>query len=165
MERQGLVLQCVILVDGLGARSGERTNGTSRSRLKLEDPPFLELLISEARRRGCDEFVFLAGHRSEIVRSFLAQRDIARRFRCRVQAPAETVALGTGGALVHAEEYLHDDFLLLNGDTWFDFNWLDLVVSARHDRAGAAMALREISSKSISSAGLPVRGFWVTARE
>ncbi len=53
----------------------------------------------------------------------------------------EPTALGTGGALVHAHEKLNDDFLLLNGDTWFDFNWLDLWASARRDQTVAALAL------------------------
>jgi len=33
----------------------------------------------------------------------------------------------------------------LNGDTWFDFNWLDLMANARRDGADAALALREIA--------------------
>jgi D-glycero-D-manno-heptose 1,7-bisphosphate phosphatase len=34
--------------------------------------------------------------------------------------------MGTGGALKYAREYFQEEFLLLNGDSIFDFNYLDL---------------------------------------
>lgn len=136
--------QCVILVGGLGTRLGERTKMTPKPLLDVGGAPFLETLIGEARRRGFDDFLLLAGHRSEAVVAFLADREVEKRFDCRVELSIEPEPLGTGGALVHALPRLRDDFLLLNGDTWFDFNWLDLMANARRDRAGAAMALREV---------------------
>jgi D,D-heptose 1,7-bisphosphate phosphatase len=137
--------QCVILVGGLGTRLGERTRTTPKPLLDVGGTPFLETLIGEARRRGFDDFLLLAGHRSEAVVAFLAEQDIEKRFACRVELSIEPTPLGTGGALVHALPRLRDDFLLLNGDTWFDFNWLDLMANARRDGAGAALALREIA--------------------
>ncbi len=139
--------QCVILVGGLGTRLGEKAKKkTPKPLLDAGGSPFLETLFGEARRRGFDEFLLLAGHRSEIVAAFLARRQIEERFACRVELSIEPTALGTGGALVHAREKLHDDFLLLNGDTWFDFNWLDLWAGARRDQAVAALALRAVDS-------------------
>jgi D,D-heptose 1,7-bisphosphate phosphatase len=137
--------QCVILVGGLGTRLGERTRTTPKPLLDVGGAPFLETLFGEARRRGFDEFLLLAGHHSEAIVAFLADRDIQTRFACRVELSIELTPLGTGGALVHGLPRLHDDFLLLNGDTWFDFNWLDLMAKARRDGAGAALALRDIA--------------------
>ncbi len=53
----------------------------------------------------------------------------------------ETEPLGTGGALVHARALLRDRFLLLNGDSLFDFNLLDLLARAQDGRVH--MALRD----------------------
>jgi D-glycero-D-manno-heptose 1,7-bisphosphate phosphatase len=122
------------------------TRTTPKPLLEVGGAPFLETLIGEGRRRGFDEFLLLAGHCSEVVQAFLTERDIEERFACRVEVSIEPAPLGTGGALVHAVARLRDDFLLLNGDTWFDFNWLDLLAAARRDGAGAALALREIAS-------------------
>ncbi len=138
--------QCAILVGGLGTRLGERTKTTPKPLLDVGGAPFLETLFGEARRRGFDKFLLLAGHRSEVVSAFLTERRIEERFACRVDVSVEPSPLGTGGALVHARDRLHEDFLLLNGDTWFDFNWLDLWARARSDRAGAALALREVAA-------------------
>ena len=136
--------QCVILVGGLGTRLGALTKATPKPLLDVAGAPFLETLFGEARRRGFDEFLLLAGHRAEALTAFLAEREIERRFACRVELSIEPSPLGTGGALVHALDKLHDDFLLLNGDTWFDFNWLDLVARSRRDAAAAGLGLRPI---------------------
>ncbi len=137
--------QCVILVGGLGTRLGAKTRTTPKPLLDVGGTPFLETLFGEARRRGFDDFLLLAGHRSEAIVACLVDRDIEKRFDCRIELSIEPTPLGTGGALVHALPRLRDDFLLLNGDTWFDFNWLDLMANARRDGAGAALALREIA--------------------
>ena len=135
--------QCAILVGGLGRRLGEKTRSTPKPLLDVGGAPFLETLLGEARRRGFDDFLLLAGHLSEAVVAFIAERDIERRFACRVELSIEPTPLGTGGALIHALPRLQSDFLLLNGDTWFDFNWLDLVARARLDGSDAALSLRE----------------------
>ena len=141
----GLGNQCAILVRGLGTSLGEKTSTTPKPLLDVGGALFLETSLGEARRRGFDEFLLLAGHLCEAVVAFLAERDIERRFAARVELSIEPTPLGTGGALVHALPRLRDEFLLLNGDTWFDFNWLDLFVRARKDNAVAALSLREIA--------------------
>ena len=138
--------QCVILVGGTGARPDERTKTTATPPMQVGGAPFLEILLGEARRRGFDDFLLLTGPCQEAVIAFLAQRDVEGRFACRVSLSREPALLGSGGALVHALPRLRDDFLLLDGRAWFDFNWLDLVVSARKDGAVAAVGLREIAS-------------------
>jgi len=58
---------------------------------------------------------------------------------------AEPEPLGNRGALAFAGEALtDDDFLLVNGDTLFDLNYLDLALLRRQRRAPAALALRRI---------------------
>lgn len=129
-----LTNQCVILVGGLGTCLGERTTATPKALLEVDGEPFVETLFVEGRRRGFDDFHLLAGYRSEAVVSFVKERDVEKRYDCRVELLIEAMPLGKGGALVHALPRLGDDFLLLNGDTWFDFIWFDLVPNARRGR-------------------------------
>jgi D-glycero-D-manno-heptose 1,7-bisphosphate phosphatase len=132
------------LVGGVEPRLGEKAKTAPKPLLDAGEAPFLETLFGEARRRGFDEFLLFARHGGEAVAAFLAEREIERRFDCRVELMIEPAPLG--GALAHARDRLHDDFLLLNGDIWFDFNWLDLMTKARGERAVAALALREVAS-------------------
>ena len=119
---------------------GARTTATPEPLIDVGDAPFLETLFAEARRRGFHDFLLLAGLESDAVVAFLAERDIEKRFDCRVELSIERAPLGTGGALVSALPRLQDGFLLLNGQSWFDFNWLDLLAKSRRDGALAAMA-------------------------
>jgi D,D-heptose 1,7-bisphosphate phosphatase len=135
-----MLTQAVILIGGLGTRLGNRTSLVPKPMLDISGRPFLDTLIDElARYDVFDEIVLLAGHKAEIVEQHYAAA--ATRGRARIIVSRETKPLGTGGALVHARELLHDRFLLLNGDSLFDINLLDLVVGARNSRLH--MALRD----------------------
>src|SRR5258708_13474815 len=116
--------RAVILAGGLGTRLGERTRSVPKPMLDVGGRPFLDTLIDEmARYDAFDEILLLAGHRAEIIQ---ARYDGKTRGRARVAVALEQEPLGTAGALVHAADLLRERFLLLNGDSFFDFNLLDL---------------------------------------
>lgn len=134
-----MLRQAVILIGGLGTRLGERTKLTPKPMLEIGGRPFLDMLIGELARYDIfEEILLLAGHKAEIVETHYAG---ASRGRARIVVSRETEPLGTAGALVHASGHLQDRFLLLNGDSLFDFNLLDLV--ARAQRGHVHMALRD----------------------
>ncbi|QIP08642.1 HAD-IIIA family hydrolase [Bradyrhizobium symbiodeficiens] len=134
-----MLRQAAILVGGLGTRLGERTKQVPKPMLDVGGRPFLDTLIDELVRYGVfDEILLLAGHKAEIVETHYAA---AVRGRTRIVVSRETEPLGTAGALVHARDLLHDRFLLLNGDSLFDFNLLDLIARAHDGRVH--MALRD----------------------
>jgi D-glycero-D-manno-heptose 1,7-bisphosphate phosphatase len=130
--------QAVILVGGLGTRLGERTRTVPKPMLEVGGRPFLDTLIDElARYDAFDEILLLAGYRAESIQQ---RYEGAVRGRARLAVSLEQAPLGTAGALVHARDRLQERFLLLNGDSFFDFNVLDLISRAK---SGAVhMALR-----------------------
>ena len=133
-----MLRQAVILVGGLGTRLGERTKTTPKPMLPVGGRPFLDTLIDEiARYDAFDEILLLAGHKAE---SILARYDGTVRGRARIAVSLEQAPLGTAGALVHAAGRLQERFLLLNGNSFFDFNILDL--AARANAGLVHMALR-----------------------
>lgn len=136
-----ITTQCAILIGGLGTRLGALTRHTPKPLLPVGGKPFLDVLVDEAGRRGFDNIVLLAGHNSSAVRDYA--EGVQRRVgdTCRITVSVEPEPLGTGGAVAYAAHLLHPSFLLLNGDTWFDFNWLDL---ATFTNGGTAVAAREV---------------------
>ena len=50
----------------------------------------------------------------------------ARELGASITVVVEPSPMGTGGALKRAQSQLQDEFLLINGDSIFDFNYLDL---------------------------------------
>lgn len=122
-----MVRQCVILLGGLGTRLGEYTRETPKPLLQVGGRPFVDVLVGEALRRGFTDLLLLAGFRSEVVEDYARELSGRLPAGARVRVSVEPEPLGTGGALTQALDLLDDRFLLVNGDTWFDFNWLDLV--------------------------------------
>jgi len=130
--------QCVILVGGLGSRLGPLTREIPKPLLPVDGAPFVDVLIGEAIRRGFRDIVLLAGHRANVVENYASGLRSRIPADCSVRVSLETEPLGTGGALARARPLLVETFLLLNGDTWFDFNWLDLMLLAKGCSAVAA---------------------------
>ncbi|MBR0741423.1 HAD-IIIA family hydrolase [Bradyrhizobium liaoningense] len=134
-----MLRQAVIFVGGRGTRLRELTKLVPKPMLDVGGRPFLDTLIDELVRYNVfDEILLLAGHKADIVETHYAA---ASRGQTRIVVSREREPLGTGGALVHARDLLHDRFLLLNGDSLFDFNLLDLVARAQGGRVH--MALRD----------------------
>ena len=132
-----MLKQAVILIGGLGTRLGERTRLVPKPMLEIGGRPFLDTLIDELARYDIfEEILLLAGHKAEIVETHYAG---ASRGRARIVVSRENEPLGTAGALVHASGLLHDRFLLLNGDSLFDFNLLDLIAAAASGRVHMAL--------------------------
>lgn len=136
-----MATQCVILLGGLGTRLGELTRETPKPLLNVGGRPFVDILIHEAVRRGFTKILLLAGFRSEAVAQYVAQAQDWLPTGSQIAISIEPAPLGTGGALAFAKDMLDEQFLLLNGDTWFDFNWLDLIDHAGHYAAVAARQL------------------------
>jgi D-glycero-D-manno-heptose 1,7-bisphosphate phosphatase len=114
--------QCAILVGGLGTRLGVLTADMPKPLLDCAGRPFLAWVMRELVRFGIEEFVLLAGHKSENIEAFRAAIAAALPKPVNVGVSIEPSPAGTGGAIFHAREKLDDCFLLVNGDSWFDVN-------------------------------------------
>lgn len=134
--------QVVILVGGLGTRLGEFTRGVPKSLLPCAGRPFLAWLLDNLDRFGFSSILLLAGFQGEQVSEF------ARRWtgKAKTSCLVEPEPLGTGGALHNARDHVEKEFLLVNGDTIFDFNYLDLPVHASGALVGAIALRRDRKS-------------------
>jgi D-glycero-D-manno-heptose 1,7-bisphosphate phosphatase len=134
------VRQAVCLVGGRGTRLGALTDQTPKPALPVGGRPFLDYLVHEARRFGLRHLLLLTGYRSKDI----AERYAGRSFgQLSVDVVVESHPAGTAGALTNAAQHLDDAFFLLNGDSFFDFNWLALIGSLRREDwlVHAALAL------------------------
>lgn len=142
-----MVQQAVILCGGLGARLGALTAHTPKPLLPLQGEPFLETLIFELGRQGLREVLLLASFEAEQFQAFATASVAAKRFGMKLELVIEPERAGTGGALWQARQQLAPEFLLLNGDTWFDIpvRKLEQAMLARPDVMGV-LALRHVDN-------------------
>ena len=131
--------QAVFLVGGLGTRLKDRTRATPKPLLEVGGRKFLDYLLDEAARHGFTEILLLAGHFGQQVADLYDGRDWRG---ARIKVLCEPEPLGTGGALRFALPHLANQFLLANGDSFFDINLRSLPLILPPD--GIAMALRNV---------------------
>lgn len=152
--------QAVCLVGGRGTRLGALTDQAPKPLLEVGGRPFLEYLIDEARRFGLQRLVLLTGYRA---RDFIARYDGRQFGSIRVEVVVESEPAGTAGALANAAGRLDEVFFLLNGDSFFDCNWLKLVAgSEREDwtvRAALATGIAGSRYGRVDLSGERVTGF------
>ena len=125
-----IVGQAVFLVGGLGTRLGSLTAHSAKPVLEVAGKPFVEHLLGEASRFGFRKALLLCGYRAADLRAAYDGRNFGG---LKVDVAIEAEPAGTAGALALSADRLDDVFLLANGDSFFDFNWLSLVPALERD--------------------------------
>jgi len=133
--------QAVILVGGKGTRLGLLTSETPKPMMDIGGRPFVQLLIEEIARHGFEDITLLCGHLAEKIYSVFDDMSIGK---AEVRCIVEPQPMGTGGALQQVADLLDEEFLLLNGDSLFDFNLLDLQTLASSQSWLGKVALRPL---------------------
>lgn len=131
--------QAVILAGGAGSRLGRLTRENPKPMLTVGGRPFLEYVVWNLKRYGIINLLFSVGYLHERIVEYFGD---GSGFGVRIEYNVEDEPAGTGGALKLAKEKLNPFFLVLNGDTLMDINYLDLVLAFHQTDTLASIALR-----------------------
>jgi NDP-sugar pyrophosphorylase family protein len=112
-------MQAVILAGGLGTRLRSVVSDKPKPMAEIKGKPFLEYQIEFLRRHKIGDVVLCVGYLHRVVQDYF--RDGAP-WGVRVKYAVEDELLGTAGAVKNAEKHLQERFVLLNGDSFFDFD-------------------------------------------
>lgn len=141
--RKRAVREALILAGGAGSRLGELTSGMPKPLIEVGGVPFIDTLLWNICRHGINRIVFSLGLHADVLIKHLQSFTFPE---VEIVYRVEPEPFGTGGALAFAgAALLGEEFLLFNGDTLFDFNYLDLLLMRREMQACCAVALREVS--------------------
>lgn len=113
-----------ILAGGLGTRLAHVISDVPKPMAKVSGRPFLEWQILWLLRQGLSDIVLLVGYKHELIRSHFGD---GSAFGATIRYSVETELLGTGGAILKALElFTAEEFVIVNGDTFFDIplQWL-----------------------------------------
>ena len=123
-------MQAVILAGGMGTRLRAVTgDDLPKPLVPVNGRPLLDYHLTQIARAGIREVVLLTGYGGERISEFCGN---GSTWGLDVRCVRETVAAGTAGAVLQASDLLHQRFLLLYGDTVFDFDICRMW--AYHDR-------------------------------
>ncbi len=89
------------------------TTNQPKVMLPVAGKPLLEHIILRARAAGADRFILVVGYKAKSVRSYFGD---GSRLGVKIDYADQDRQLGTGHALMAAQEKAEDRFLVLNGD-------------------------------------------------
>jgi len=141
-----MIKQAVILAGGLGTRLGELTKSTPKPMLKVNGKPFAYYLVKKLKRQGIQNIIFSTGYYGDQFVDFFGD---GYDFGVNIICIEEPNALGTGGAIKFLKSYLDEEFIVMNGDSLFDINYIDLCsLLPQAPDSLIAMALRRASDSN-----------------
>jgi len=104
-------MEAVILAGGLGTRLRPLTYTTPKPLLPIMNVPMVERLITTLPQ-DVDKIVLAVNYMYDRLKAHFKNYEMGRE----VFVVEEKEPLGTGGAIQNVENYLHDTFLVFNGD-------------------------------------------------
>lgn len=125
-------MKAVILVAGFGSRLRPLTDTTPKALLPLGDTTGLHRMVSELKKHGITEIVFVTGHFEEKIKAYVNEHfpDITAHF-VRNDKYDKT---NNGYSLLMAEPYVRgESFVKFDGDVVFDPAVLRLLLASPDD--------------------------------
>lgn len=128
-----------LLAGGLAARLRPLTEQIPKALIEVAGEPFIAHQLRLLRRQGITRVVLCVGNLWEKIRAFVGDgSQFAISVEYKVDWPQ---LLGTGGALRRALNSLGPEFLVMNGDSWLDTDYVPIVEAFRSSRRPALMTV------------------------
>lgn len=125
MKKHLSEIPVLILAGGLGTRLRSVLSDRPKALAPIGDKPFLQIQMEMLRDQGARKFVLCVGYRSEQV---LDQFGDGSRLGIEIDYSEERESLlGTGGAIRNALKFIPERAMVLNGDTYLDFDHNELL--------------------------------------
>ncbi len=107
----------VIIAGGKGMRM--RNYGVPKALLEIGGKTIIERQIDQLKKAGINKIIICTGYMGDSIQAHLGN---GKKCKVSIKYSHEHEPLGTGGALKNAEKLISDSFVLLYGDTAFDFD-------------------------------------------
>jgi NDP-sugar pyrophosphorylase family protein len=144
-QRSGAIedVPAVMLVGGMGTRMRSVLPSTPKPLALVGDSPFLELLILQLRGQGIRRVVMCTGHLAHQIEE---QFGDGRKWDVAIKYSTESRPLGTAGAVKLAGRHLNQasDFLVMNGDSFLEMDFCQLIRFHRRHGGLVSIAVRRV---------------------
>src|SRR5262245_1976960 len=113
------MVRAFVLCGGQGTRLRSLVSDQPKSMALISGTPFLQLLLDRLRCQGVDNVILGTGYMAETIERYFGN---GKQFALHIRYSREHEPLGTGGALKLAEPLISDPVLVLNGDSYVEWN-------------------------------------------
>jgi NDP-sugar pyrophosphorylase family protein len=139
-------MKAVLLVGGMGTRLRSVVSSIPKPLASVGDRPFLELLVRQLRYQGIRRLVLCTGYLAHEIENELGD---GRTWDVTIEYSKEPHPLGTAGAVKFSEPLLRDvsDFLVMNGDSFVEIDFRQLIHFHRKSGGIASMAVFQMKNE------------------
>ncbi|PSQ27019.1 glucose-1-phosphate thymidylyltransferase [Halobacteriales archaeon QS_9_68_17] len=130
-------MKAVVLAAGEGQRLEPLTNLRPKPMVPIANQPLLEYVIDSVSDAGIDEILLVVGYKRERIQTYFGD---GHRWGVDIEYAVQEKQLGTGHAVLQAEDHVDDEFLVLNGDRIITADLVEQLVEKRRDTAETVMA-------------------------
>ena len=118
-------MQTLILAGGLGTRLRGIVRDIPKVMVDIKGKPFLEYLIVQLKNYNLNDIILCTGHLKEKIENYFGN---GNHLGVNIVYSEEPKPLGTGGAIKLAENLVKsNDFIVMNGDSFFDIDLYKLI--------------------------------------
>jgi D,D-heptose 1,7-bisphosphate phosphatase len=114
----------IILCGGKGSRLKNLTKNKPKPIIKINNKFFLDYLVQKYQRYNIGKIFFLAGYHGDKIKKIYHNK-IFNFVESKVLI--EKKPLGTGGCLSLIKEKVNNNLIIINGDSFFDFNLAEIL--------------------------------------
>lgn len=136
-------MKAVILAAGEGSRLRPLTNHRPKPMLPVGNRPLLESVIEAVSAAGVSEIVLVVGYQRERIQSHFGDGD---QWGVDIRYVTQEKQLGTGHALLQAEQYIGTDFIALNGDRYIESQIVGDLIDERRQTGESCLAVTRVET-------------------
>jgi NDP-sugar pyrophosphorylase family protein len=144
-KQHGDDIKAILLVGGLGTRLRSIAPSVPKPLVSLGDKSFLELLVRQLRNQGIRNVVMCTGYLGNQIENEFGDGE---SWDVAIEYSKELHPLGTAGAVKLAQSYLRgaSDFLVMNGDSFVEIDFWQLIRFHRRHSGLVTMAVLPVSN-------------------
>jgi D-glycero-alpha-D-manno-heptose 1-phosphate guanylyltransferase len=147
LKQPGQDIKAVLLVGGLGTRLRSVVPSAPKPLAPVGNKSFLDLLIRQLRYQGVNSVVMCTGYLGDQIEDEFGD---GQSWGVAIEYSKELRPLGTGGAVKLAQSCLRDapDFLVMNGDSFVEVDFHELIRFHRGHGGLVSMAVLQVRNSA-----------------
>lgn len=134
-------MECIILAGGMGTRLQSVVSDVPKCMAPVAGHPFWHYAIETLIEAGFSHIILSLGYKHEVIEEWIASSS----FPVNISIVTEDTPLGTGGAVKLAlSKAYENEVFILNGDTFFEVNYADMLKLHQQTAPVATIALKKM---------------------
>ncbi len=132
-------MEAIILAGGMGTRLQSMVSDVPKCMAPVAGKPFLYYLLNQLEEAGFEHIILSLGYKHEMIERWTRSYQTTLK----ISTAIEECPLGTGGAIKYTlAKAQQPEVFILNGDTFFNVSYKDMLQQHLKTRAVTTLALK-----------------------